>query len=323
MQAKLALVATLLLATACASPPSREMANAILASAVAKANARLSEGLVPEVEVLLHAVERVDPDYPGVSELRQKLGPEAQDEMMNRGLLGINRRLRVRERAGFLRRLIFYPIDRVFDVLDLITVDVHLGFGVFADVHATRAAQLAGGVRSLFGVGLHDQRSIGIKSESEVGVAALALGAQTLSGSSTGFPAGVITAAGTTAGMHSPRGPIYQDYRDYWEFGASATVGLVGAGVGLHPVQLFDAIGGIFLIDFARDDLATTRRLQLTAAEFEIIKELHRVERAGVWPGEPDESEELEETDEPEETDAPEETKESEETDEPGETEEP
>jgi len=299
MQAKLALVVTLLLATACASPPSREMANAILESAVATANARLSEGLVPETEVLLHAVERVDPNYPGVPELRQRLGSESQDELMNRGLLGINRRLRVRKGAGFLRRLIFYPIDRVFDVLDLITVDLHLGFGVFADVHATRAAQLAGGLRSLFGVGLHDQRSIGIKSESEMGVAALALGAQTLSGSSAGFPAGTITASGTTAGMHSPRGPIYQDYRDYWAIGASATVALVGAGVDLHPVQLFDVIGGIFLIDFARDDLGTTRRLQLTATEYEIIKELHRVERAGVWPGEPDKTEELEEIEEP------------------------
>jgi hypothetical protein len=299
MQAKLALVVTLLLAIACASPPSREMANAILESAGATANARLREGLVPEVEVLLHAVERVDPDYPGVPELRQRLGPESQDELMNRGRLGINRRLRVREGAGFLRRLIFYPIDRVFDVLDLITVDLHLGFGVFADVHVTRAAQLAGGIRSLFGVGLHDQRSIGFKSESEVGVAALALGAQTLSGSSTGIPAGIITAAGTTAGMHSTRGPIYQDYRDYWAFGASATGGLVGGSVDLHPVQLFDAIGGIFLIDFARDDLATTRRLRLTQAEYEIIKELYRVERAGIWPGEPDKTEEPEETDEP------------------------
>ncbi len=37
---------------------------------------RLSEGLVPEVEVLLHAVERVDSDYPGVPELCEKLGPE-------------------------------------------------------------------------------------------------------------------------------------------------------------------------------------------------------------------------------------------------------
>ncbi|MBW2282114.1 MAG: hypothetical protein JRG76_17275 [Deltaproteobacteria bacterium] len=282
---KLAAIAILaLLTSACATAPSQEQIDALLMGSVATAQARFDQGDKPEAAVLLHSIQRVDPEYPGVPELATKLGPDG-DSLHNRGWLGINRRLRAQEDSPFLTRLLFYLPDRAFDLLDLVTFNVHIGFGAYANVHATRAAQLGGGLRSKFGVGLHDQRSIGIASEAEVGVAALAFGSQSFSGSSVGVPGGVAAGGEAMLGAHRPSQSLYQDYRDYWAVGASATVLFVGAEFDFHPMQIFDFIGGVFLLDFARDDMATTRGLRFSSLEFEAIRSLNELGEARIWEG--------------------------------------
>jgi hypothetical protein len=266
--------------------PSQDRIDALLGSAVTAANARFAEELIPEAAILLRAVERVDPAYPGVADLREKLDARGEP-WMERGWLGINRRLRVRGESGFLTRLLLWAPDRLLDLLDLVTVDVHLGLGALVDVHATRAVQVAAGLRAKGGIGLHDQRSLGLANDSGAGFAVLAMGTQTFSGSSTGVPAGVITGSESIAGMHRPSSPLYRDYRDYWALGASTTAGIAGAEIDLHPVQLFDLIGGIFFLDFAHDDLATTRRLKLDRMEHELLTSLSEIERARVWEPQP------------------------------------
>jgi len=282
---KLAACAILaLFSSACATVPSQEQIDALLKGSVASAQARFDEGAKPEAAVLLAAIERVDPEYPGVPELSAKLGPE-RDNLQNRGWLGINRRLRARDGRPFLTRLLLYLPDRAFDLLDLVTFDVHIGFGAYANVHATRAAQIGGGLRSKFGAGLHDQRAIGLASEAEVGAAALAFGTQSFAGSSVGVPGGVASGAEAMLGMHRPSQSLYQDYRDYWAVGASATVLFAGAGLDFHPMQVFDLVGGIFLLDFARDDMATTRSLRFSSLEFESIRSLNELSEARIWEG--------------------------------------
>ena len=256
----------------------------MLKDTVSAASNRHSEGLTPEASVLLHAVERIDPNYPGVPELREQIGPD-KDQLIERGWMGINRRMRVRERRGVLTRLILYVPDRAFDALDLLTVDVHVGIGALIDAHVTRAVQGMAGLRGIFGVGLHDQRSIGTLTEIEIGVSALSFGTQSVSGASLGVPAGIITGTDARVGMHRPNNSLYQTYRDYWAVGVSATVGVVGFSVGFHPIQIFDFIGGIFLVDFARDDLATTRKLRFASYDRQLLKSLNKVQRAGAWEG--------------------------------------
>lgn len=275
-----------LLASACATPPSQDQINNLLSGALRAANLRADEGSTGEAAMLARAVQRVDPNYPGVRELSERLGPQI-DEVENRGVLGINRRARVREDSSFLYRLILYVPDRAFDLLDLFTFEVHLGFGAYANVHATRAVQAGGGLRTKIGAGLHDQRSIGLANEAEVGLAALALGAQSFGGSSVGLPGGVALGADSMAGMHWPSDELYQTYRDYWAIGASLTLGLVGVEFDFHPVQIFDFLGGVLFMDPARDDLATTRRMRFNSLEIEAIRTLGDIERRRVWRGAP------------------------------------
>jgi hypothetical protein len=233
-------------------------------------------------------VERVDPRFAGVAELRQTLGEEA-DLYTVRGGLGINRRLRVKRDAGLLTKVLFWAPNRAFDLLDLVTFDVHVGLGAFANLHVTRALQVGAGLRGIVGVGAHDQRILGLNNEAEMGVAVLGLGTEMTSGSAIGIPGGVATGADAMAGLHRPSSRIYQDFRDYWAIGAGATAGLAGADVDLHPVQLFDFLLGIFFVDFARDDFGTTRRMRLDNLDYQLLRSLNNVERADTWQGGADE----------------------------------
>jgi hypothetical protein len=189
-----------------------------------------------------------------------------------------------------LFRLVMYVPDRVFDLLDLVTLDVHFGPGVFADVHVTRRIQAALGLRATMGLGAHDQRSIGLKNQSEAGVSVLTFGTQSVAGT-TVCTSGVHTGAESMVGLHSPRNSIYQDFRDFWAIGVAVTAGLAGAELDLHPVQLFDFIGGVLFLDFSRDDFATTRGLRFSGVENDLLRNLAEIERAKLWEGRRESSE--------------------------------
>jgi hypothetical protein len=267
---------------ACASlPPNQDLINGQLDLALKAAQARYDEGLISEAAILTEAVRRIDPDYEGVSELKEKTGVKGVD-VTNRGWLGSNRRVRTKANMFFGRRLIFYIPDRLFDALDVLSFDVHFGLGAFANVHATRAVQAGAGVRSKVGMGPHFQRSLGLAAESEMGVAALGLGVQTFAGSMFGT-SGTITGGDSLAGLHLPKSNLYQEYRDYWAVGADVTAGFVGVAADIHLMQIFDFIGGLLFIDFARDDLGTTRGLKLDSMETELLRSLSKIEREKMY----------------------------------------
>jgi len=274
-----AITCALALAACSSPPPSQERIESLLSGGIKLANDKLDQGLAPEASVLLHSVERVDPQFPGVPELREKLGDQA-DTFEVGSALGINRRRRVERDTNVLVRLLLWAPNRVFDLLDVVTFDVHVGLGAYANVHATRALQAGAGLRGIFGLGSHDQRIVGLSTEADAGVAVLALGTETASGSAFGFPGGMATGADTMAGLHKPSNEMYQNFRDYWAVGFGATAGLAGANVDLHPVQVVDLLLGVLFIDFARDDYGTTRGLNFDRLDWELMRSLHDIQRS-------------------------------------------
>lgn len=264
-----------LLSGACVHEQSPERIGDLLSHTLLAAQNHHAYALDAEAAALLEAVAQVDPAYPGLEALREQLDPTATGGMQ-RTLLGMNRRLRPEaERPTWARALLYLP-DRLLDLMDVVTFDVHSGLGVFADVHATRALQFAAGARSTGGIGLHDHRSLGIKSQGEAGLAALVGGVLSYAGGMVGT-SGAYGMADSLAGLHEPSDALYQSFRDYWAIGASATAVNIGAEVELHPLQLADFFAGWFCIDFLRDDFAHTRALKLDYVDQQRIAELWRI----------------------------------------------
>jgi hypothetical protein len=263
---------------ACASQRRPDQVEDLLSQAYRSAEAHHEFDLDPEAAVLLDAITAVDEGYPGLRELDEDLDPAAR-EGMNLGLLGMNRKLRPQlERTQWTRALLWLP-DRLLDLLDVATVGIHLGPGAFADAHLTRALQVSAGFRTTGGVGLHDHRSLGLKSQAEAGLTLVAAGAQTYGGAVMGTT-GTHGVADSSRGLHRPTALLYRRLRDYWAIGASATAAFIGVEVDLHPVQLADFFAGIVGIDFLNDDLAHTRSLKLDSVESELLTEIWKVRRS-------------------------------------------
>ena len=240
--------------------------------------ARYHMGLreIPEAAQLIRALERIDPAYPGIDELRAALPTDARDEFAST-LIGVNRSRRVYVDRGLFDRLIWYLPDRLLDLLDVVSVEVHSGAGGYVDLHLTRGAQLSGGARVVGGLGILPQRAIpGFGLQANAGLSAFGVPAERFYGVVAG-PGGVFTGAVTLRGGQSPTARIYQDYRDFWSIGASATVGFFGGSADIRPVQLVDLFLGFVGLDIGNDDAARTRPLRLLISEVELLEELGQI----------------------------------------------
>jgi hypothetical protein len=262
--------------SACSSTPTP--VDQMLARAVFTAGQLHEHELDAEAALFLDVVDVVDPAYPGLLEIDTDLDPAVR-ERMRPSVLGMNRRLRPAAGRSFGTQALLYLPDRVLDLMDVVTFGVHFGYGVFADLHATRAAQAVGGIHSVGGLGLHEQRSLGIKSQSELALALVAAGGNSFASGTIGT-SGVRGAADGIVGLHKPSMPAYQRVRDYWGIGGSATAGLAGAELELHPVQLVDFLAGWVGIDFLHDDWARTRSLRLDRSQELLLSELWRLRGA-------------------------------------------
>ncbi len=267
-----------LLQGACASGRTPQQVEDLLTDAVEAAWTLHESELDPEAAVLWNAISAVDRRYPGLSALERSLDPGLISRL-DRSLLGMNRGLRPpTERPRSTRIQLWLP-DRLLDLLDVVTLSVHLGPGLYADQHVTRGLQVAGGLRSTGGIGLHETRSLGLKSQSEAGLMVLAGGAHGYGGALIGT-SGLRAASDDTFGLQRPTDELYQEMRDYWAVGASATVLFVGAELDFHPLQLADFLAGFVGLDFLNDDFGRTRGLELDPVESNLLAELGEVRRS-------------------------------------------
>ena len=268
--------ASLLLAACANRPPDR--IEELLSQALRAAESHHEFENDPEATVLVDAIHSVDPQFPGLLELRDELDPAARLDM-RRSWLGMNRKLRPEIRRPVWAQALLWLPDRVLDLMDVVSFDVHFGLGAYADAHVTRAVQVAGGMRTTGGIGLHDHRSLGLKSQAEAGLTAIAVGAHSYGGGLVGT-SGARAATGSAVGLHRPNDSLYQSFRDYWAVGGSVTAVIIGGEAELHPVQLVDFLAGWVGLDLLRDDFRHTRSLRLDGVDRQLMAELWNVKQS-------------------------------------------
>jgi hypothetical protein len=261
-----------LIAAACASPVPPHEVERLAGLALDAAEGHLADGNPAEAAELVNAVLVADPDH-GRAQRLHELATGREETAYAHPWLGSNfaRRAPV-DRSPAARVLLFLP-DRLLDLADVVSLDVHLGFGLFANVHATRAAQLGLGSRGVRGFGWHEKRSLGVRTVDESSLTLLAFGGEATAGALEGT-SGVFAWSEQMGGLHEPGDPLYQGVRDYWGLGAAATILLLGLDVELHPVQLADFAAGLAGADPLNDDLGRTRGLRLTRYERDLVAQL-------------------------------------------------
>jgi hypothetical protein len=236
---------------------------------------RMAQGNALESLQFASVVAEIDPDYPGVQ--RAMVGmPADLEQLFDRPVLGSNVAIRQPIDASWYAHVLWYLPDRILDALDTFSFDLHLGLGLWVDVHATRALQVGLGGRTVAGVGWHANRSLGLQTQSQAGVNFLAFGAEGYSAMHVGT-SGVRAGTWSESGLHAPSSPLYQDYKDYWAVGASATALFVGVDADVHLMQVYDFLAGWFLFDPLNDDFASSTGVEFSTRERQLMRSLGEI----------------------------------------------
>ena len=90
----------------CATQRTPGQVDFLLRGALRSASELHVGGRDPEATLFVKAIAAVDPDYPGLEELEAFLDPAFADQM-ERGYLGMNRRLRPRVERSFSKQALF------------------------------------------------------------------------------------------------------------------------------------------------------------------------------------------------------------------------
>jgi len=267
---------------ACATPYHPSQVDAMMSQSVESASRLLGEDRAVEASQLVRAAQRVDADYPGLGELleRARQADSMDTDLFGPSLLGSNvARRRPIQRSPVATAALYLP-DRLLDLIDLYTFEVHVGPGAYFDYHITRALQCAFGLRAIAGVGTYGNRTIlGGRGHANAGVTLLPAGVQAQGGGLASL-GGIRSGYQTLAGLHDPNAEYYQEYEDYWSHGVSFTLGIVGLTSEFHYIQLADFLAGFFLIDFLHDDFAGTTALEFSREDERLILDLSRVARS-------------------------------------------
>ena len=265
----------------CATPPTPDEIALQLKMTMESAGDLHAQGMDYEAYQLLNAITRIHENYPGAEALRADLSPEAQD-LFDTPLLGSNFARRPQYERSTIAKVLLYLPDRIFDALDIISFDIHLGPGAYAGYHITRAFQAGIGARMVGGFGWHDHRSLGIQTQVESAFDLICFGSRYYSGNLFGT-SGVKDGRDALFGMHLPGNGIYQDYWDYWSWGGSLTVLVVGVDSEGHFLEIFDFLAGFTTYDFLNDDFAHTRSLQFDSRQKQLLKRLAEIGRRKEW----------------------------------------
>jgi len=268
-------VACALATAACSSPRTGSEVDFMLSETMKAATTRHAAGDEFEAIALAYTVARVDDSFPGTHDILDSMPTWATD-VLDSPVLGSNVARRAPDDVGLVGKILWYLPDRILDLFDLVSFDVNVGPGLWVDVHVTRGFQLAAGGRTVGGIGWHDHRSLGVKSQAEAGVSAIAFGAFGYSAAQAGT-SGVRSGSWSVGGIHGPGDDIYQRYVDYWSVGASTTVLLVGVDFDLHLAEMVDFLVGWATFDPCNDDFAKTRGLKLSATEKRLSRDLSEV----------------------------------------------
>ena len=147
---------------------------------------------------------------------------------------------------GIWAKIGYYPVNRLGDLLDLITVQVGFGFGVHVNAHATRAVQVGFGGTAVARFGL-DGRQGGLCNESKGEFSLLPFTVESFKRTRSfgGF---------TDYAIPEDTATLYRLHRDYAGIGAEATAAIVNVGAEVHPVEIFDFVFGLVGFDLSSDD---------------------------------------------------------------------
>ncbi|MCK6382539.1 MAG: hypothetical protein L6Q54_14990 [Leptospiraceae bacterium] len=247
----------------CSSAPDYKEFNKNLSFLASEAKQMAKTGRPEEAAKIMELIYNFHPDDSMVKEILASLTVEQREAITGSSLLGYNKSKRPKVEPSTLEKVVWYIPDRFFDLVDTVTVEVSIGPQIGGGIWVTRAVQAVAYTGTSSGIGIYQKKHyVGMRGLVSFELVIGPVGVSAVAGSRLGL-GGLDLTARTTL-LHTPSKPIYQEFRDYWAVGAKAGIFIIGMEFEIHPVEIFDFLAGIILIDPMNDDYATTRGFQYT-----------------------------------------------------------
>lgn len=261
------LAVSLLYLVQCSSTPDLKEVNRGAQNILQEADALMKEGKVAESARLLSVLKQLHPNDKEIQSKLDGLSAEQKKALEDDPWLGFNKSKRAMEEPApdTTTKVLYYIPDRIFDFIDMFSVEGSLGAQLGGGVWFTRALQGVAFVGTTAGIGYYQKKQLGFRTEGSVDLAIGPVGGTAIAGLRVGT--GGIDTTARAIYFHKPSHPLYQEYRDYWAIGGKIGIFFFGLEFEYHPVEIYDFLLGIAVIDPMNDDLATTKRLRFSDAQ--------------------------------------------------------
>jgi len=152
-------------------------------------------------------------------------------------------------------RILLYPVNRVLDVLDLVSINAGLGPDVQPNVHVTRALQLGAGGAVTGRLGMNNSRQIGFYTQKGYELSFLPLTNEYYKRGNAASWGSMVEVESKINGTSEPGRKVYREARDYWAIGGRIPLGLGSVEADVHLVEIPDLLLGFFGVDLMEDDI--------------------------------------------------------------------
>lgn len=263
-----ALLILFALLTAHCRTTSSELIHDKALSMAASADKLAKAGKMAEAEALIYDLQYLHPDDPAVRRIQSKLTIDYRTNMEGKKILGKNIIREKPRHPTTAEKIIFYIPNLVGDFLDIFTSEISFGPQIGLDLHLTRAVNATAFAGAKVGAGFYQKQLIGWRQESSLEVVAGPVGPSLIRGTSDGFlPTSNASTGAENFILHSPKGNLYQTYRDYWSSGSQIGLVLIGASAEFHFLEFADFLTGIVGYDLLDDNIRSTENFDLTREE--------------------------------------------------------
>ncbi|EMF89698.1 hypothetical protein LEP1GSC005_2474 [Leptospira santarosai str. ST188] len=246
----------------CSSVPDYRGLNNSAKYLVTEAEVLIKEGKTYEAANLLWQILQINPEDKKVKSLFDSLPTEVKSSFSEPKIFGYNKAHRVPVDPSVGERILWYIPDRILDILDVVSFNLNYGPQIGFGVWVTRAVQVVAYTGANAGFGWYQKRQLGGHAESSAEIVIGPVGASAIAASKVGT--GGIESTSRAIFFHTPYHDLYQEYRDYWSYGAKLGVLFAGFEVEVHLVEIADLLLGIFTFDFLNDDFAKSSRFKYT-----------------------------------------------------------
>ena len=152
-------------------------------------------------------------------------------------------------------KMLLYPVNRVLDVLDLISINVGVGADLQPNVHVTRALQLGAGGAVTGRLGFNRSRQVGFYTQEGYEISFLPMTNESYKRANGASWGSMVEVESKINGTSAPGRKIYNEARDYWAIGGHVPLLLASVEADVHIAEIPDLVLGFLGVDLMRDDL--------------------------------------------------------------------